>query len=103
VLTLREGLRISEDTLFAGLLLILVARQRIPLRCLALQLPLACSLGLRPLGIHFFLECPLASFLCLCAVNLQVTVSINWQDEVRLERTCSTKARLCLKVLPLAR
>ena len=53
-----------------SLLVLALAQYRLPLRRLPLDLPLAGSLGLGPLGVHLLLEQPLALLLGLGAVDL---------------------------------
>ena len=70
----------------------------------ALLSPLAGGLGLRTLGVHLLLELGLAGGLGLGLVNLWVALGIcDLLDQVGDIHTCSTRARLCLKVLPLLR
>jgi len=64
--------------------------------------PFTSSLGLRTLGIHFLLENLLTLLLGLGFVDLQDNVSFI-DNKTSCLRTCSTSARLCLKVLPLLR
>lgn len=93
------------------LLLLVVAQQSVPLLRLASHLALAGSLGLRTLGVHLLLQLSLAGLLGLGAVDLDETTNVSITVEPRISaniremgriRTCSTRARLCLKVLPLA-
>lgn len=58
----------SSLNLFA---LLVPAQHGIPLRLLPLQLALPSGLGPGTLGVHLFLDLPLAGLLCLGAVDLQ--------------------------------
>jgi hypothetical protein len=70
----------------------------------SLLLSLAGSLGLRTLGIHLLPQDSLTGLLRLGSVDLIEIVSpgITTGSSYR-GLTCSTNARLCLKVLPLLR
>ena len=90
---------------------LLLASQRIALGGLSLELALASSLVLRPLGVHLLLDSTLTGLLSLSAVDLQgeegrnvsycFEVCGDKKEREEDKRTCSTRARLCLKVLPL--
>jgi hypothetical protein len=69
----------------------------------SLLLPLSGSLSLRTLGIHLLLQDSLTSLLSLGSVDLRRNVSIKKLLGRSFRLTCSTSARLCLKVLPLLR
>lgn len=94
-----------HSLLLLGLRLVVV-EHLVLLLLLALQPPLAHRLVLRTLGVHLILDLALAGLLCLRTVDLFEHISWNVvvrSHDVMVRRTCSTRARLCLNVLPLLR
>jgi hypothetical protein len=96
----------SDEFPFLFLLLDEVAHKLLPLLLDPVLSPLASSLGLGTLGIHLLLEDAFTGLLSLGLVDLHIPIYQSpkspIQNTVRQgERTCSTRARLCLKVLPL--
>lgn len=81
----------------------MLARESELLGRLSFQLPLAGSLDLGTFGIHFLLESLLTLLLSLGLVDLcHVSAECREKERDRQKtHTCSTRARLCLKVLPL--
>ena len=84
--------------------LLILAQRLVPLSRDAFLSPLTCSLGLVSLGLHLLLQNALTLLLSLGFVDLKASVSACVQYEEDLDwLTCSTRARLCLNVLPLLR
>jgi hypothetical protein len=70
----------------------------------SLLLSLTGSLGLRTLGVHLLLQNSLTGLLSLGSVDLLFPhQSSEFAIHLPYQLTCSTSARLCLKVLPLLR
>ncbi len=97
-LTVLPFLEMRARLLFLGLLF---TSKRISLALDSLLSPLAGGLGLRTFGIHFFLEDSLTLLLGFGLVDLCRGQSKVWVTVFPRKHTCSTNARLCLKVLPL--
>lgn len=86
------------------LLLLVVGSESESLLLDTLLSALAGGLGLGTLGVHLLLELGLAGLLGLSLVDLRcVLEECEYAEVGRAKRTCSTRARLCLKVLPLLR
>lgn len=87
------------------LLLLLVVGSKSGLLLLdTLLSALAGGLGLGTLGVHLLLELGLTGLLGLSLMDLSNMLEESGYAKVgRAGRTCSTRARLCLKVLPLLR
>jgi hypothetical protein len=94
----------KNETLLFLLLLGEVSEELVALLQDPLLSPLAGSLGLGTLGIHLLLEDALTSLLGLGLVDLyplSALVPRQGISSMSGKRTCSTRARLCLKALPL--
>lgn len=94
---------LSSAYLCLGLGLLVLSSQCLPLSSNSLLSPLAGGLGLCTLGVHLVLEDLLALFLSLGSVDLWCVSMLILQSSSDIKHTCSTRARLCLNVLPLLR
>lgn len=94
---------ITPTPVFSTLLFLLLfqlSSQSVSLRHNTLLSPLAGCLRFVALGLHLLLQDTLTLLFGLGLVDLW-WISAEFNGRAQREHTCSTKARLCLNVLPL--